>query len=226
MHHARKLAILCPFRSAPTTASLVSTKWGLTFMGRAGRKRQTAIAREPNGRASRKPADEAKRREAKISDITHWDMMAVAVTARNRVHGVPLAVAKDQRAGSVVGRMVMAGVLTKAQGDASTRYAEDVAAYHQAISAPRQPGAVDLNAGHGQSVLEENVRAKLRAVRRYTGAREAVQGEADLRRGANLFAALDYFVLRDENHSHMLPWLRLALDALAVFYGMETERAA
>jgi hypothetical protein len=122
--------------------------------------------------------------------------------------------------------MVMAGVLSKAQGDAANRYAEEVASYHQAISAPRQPGAVDLNAGHGQSVAEENVGAKLRAVAKYTAARGAVQDVADRRRDANLFAALDHFVLRDQNHPHMLPWLRIALDALAVFYGMDMGQAA
>src|SRR5207249_1043175 len=104
------------------------------------------------------------------------------------------------------------------------KYAEDVDNYRQAMGAPRQPAAVDLNRIAGATASgPDHVAFVLRAKRRYLAMSRAVQDCANQHRGANLFAALHYFVMRDEFHAHMLGDLRLGLNALARHYGMAGE---
>ena len=188
-------------------------------MGKRGPKR-LAGKREPNGQLSRVPAMERARRQLQV-DRDEWAIMSPVIAARHRLHGVPFLSARDQLAGSVIGRMVMSGELSRAQGDASIKYAEDVDNYRQALGAPRQPAAIDLNRIAGATAAgPDHVAFVLRAKRRYLAMTRAVQEIANQHRGANLFAALHYFVVRDEFHAHMLGDLRLGLNALAHHYGL------
>jgi hypothetical protein len=163
--------------------------------------------------------------------------------ARHRLYGIAYPSSDrtrphvlDQRAGSVVGRLALQGEISAAQLDAATKYAEDVDAYHRAISAPRPLGAVEINGIIARGVDNAD-RAEFcrRAIRRFCGddGRSGVLGAirecqgSIANRGQNLTAALDYFVLRDEFHPQMLPWLRTALNCLARHYGfLERTEAA
>jgi hypothetical protein len=191
-------------------------------MGKRGPKR-LAGKREANGQLSRVSAMERARRQLQ-ADRDEWAVMSPVIAARHRLHGVPFLTARDQLAGSVIGRLVMARELAPAQGDAAIKYAEDVDNYRQAMGAQRQPAAIDLNRIAGATAAgPDHVAFVIRAKRRYLAMTRAVQEVANQHRGANLFAALDYFIIRDEFHAHMLGDLRLGLNALAHHYGMVAE---
>jgi len=198
--------------------------------GRKPAANRQAGKREPNGRLSRDKELEKARVTLKV-EKEQWETMSVAIEARNRIHKVPLAISRDQKAGSVVGRMVMTEELSVAQGDAATRYTEDVDSYRRAISSPRQPGAVDLSfIGGGGQGGPDHFGFVMRTKRRYLGERLDGRGgvmgaiyecqNSLANRGCNLFAALDYMVLRDQYFSHMTGDLRIALNALSRHYGM------
>lgn len=217
-------------------------------MGRKQRSDRKPGKREPNGQLSRS-AEFARARRNAEADEAQWEAMSVGMEARHRLYGLAYPASPrsaeparkrphvlDQRAGSVIGRMAMQGEISAAQYDAAVRYAEDVHNYRRAISAPRIPGAVDLNAIRGGGVDNaEHVEFSRRAIRRYCGddgrggilgALRECQGSI-ANRGSNLAAALDYFVLRDEFHAHMIPWLRIALNCLSRHYGfLERTEAA
>lgn len=210
--------------------------------GRKGPKPQPGV-RQKNGRLSQVEEIESARRKAN-GDKTEWETMSTAMMARHRLFNLPYPAhpqdrakkdtphARDPLAGSVVGRMVLAGELTRLQGDAATTYAEDMANYNRAMSGPRQPGAVDLNASRGSSTSSERLAFVDRAKRRYvgpngkSGIKAAIQEACNQHRGTNIFAALDYIILRDEYHEHMVGDLRIGLNALARAYGiMDAEKA-
>jgi hypothetical protein len=224
-------------------------------MGRKQRSDRIKDAkRQPGtGRLSQAAEFERARKNAQ-ADAESWNAMASGMQARHRLHGIAYPAAPgaaeevrkrphvlDQRAGSVVGRLAMQGEISMAQYDAAVKYAEDVHNYRLAVSAPRQPGAVDLNAVRGGSADgADHVEFVRRAVRRFcgekggngappvTGVRQALaecQGSI-ANRGQNLQAALDYLVLRDELHVHMIPWLRTALNALSRHYGFAERTEA
>ena len=147
--------------------------------------------------------------------------MTPVIEARHRLHEIPLSLVRDQKAGSVVGRMALAGGeggLSNAQYEAAQQFLRDHAAFSAAIDAPRGLGAVDLNAVRGRSPGADDVERDHRARAKWKAVQEAVQQCADQHRGANLFAALDYLVIRDEYHAHMVGDLRIALNALKRHY--------
>lgn len=219
-------------------------------MGRRGPKRRPG-KREPNGQLSRASGDLNARRQLDMAKA-QWDVMSVAVIARTRVHHIPVSSTLDQRAGSVIGRMIMGEIarqrlwadrptaratwtpaptpedhgLTIEQGDAALRYLEDTENYRRAMCSPPQPGAVDLNAIRSSGgTSPDHAAFVLRAKRRYDGLAKAIADAQSLprNRGRNLFAALQFAVLRDEFYAHLVPDLRLALDALAAHYGMVND---
>jgi len=210
-------------------------------MGRKPRSDRQPGRRQPNGRLSQIGEFERARKNAN-AELEQWDAMSAAMMARHRLHDLPYPPAAkdgmrkdrphvlDQRAGSVIGRMAMRGELSASQYEAAVKYIEDVDNYRRAISAPRQPGAVDLNAVRGSGATgPDHVAFVERAKRRYMG--DHVKGERGVvgtirecqnsiaNRGSNLFAALDYLVLRDEFYTHMVADCRIALNALARHYG-------
>lgn len=216
-------------------------------MGKRGPKPQSGKRQPKTGRLSQALEFEKARVKAK-GDREQWNTMSTALMARNRMYGLPFHAEKqagqkprptahDQNAGSLVGRMVMQGELSRSQGDAAFRYCEDVDNYRKAISAPKIPGAVNLNAVRGASADNADHEAFVRrATLRYLGDRErgitgsrgavsACQCEPS-NRGSNLFAALDYMVLRDEYFKHMMGDLRIGLNALVKFYRFVDESEA
>src|SRR5690606_32020862 len=163
--------------------------------------------RTPKGRISR----------AKAAMTEHVEPVAT----RMRLYGLVEEDARDQKAESVVGRLLLrgrrmgdrAGGITDPQYDAAVEYRRQVEAYRRAIAAPDPL----RNASRGLVAArseEEHARWCRAVIAKYEGSRGAVmaaQCELD-NRGRALFAALDYLVLRDEYHQHLIGDLRVALN--------------
>lgn len=194
-------------------------------VGRRGPKRREG-RREPSGRLSRANIEERVR---DALDRDERETIAVGIEARVRLFGVPVSHSRDQKAGSFVGRLCLSGELSQAQYDAAQVWLEDRANYLWSIGdiSPKLPGAVNLNTIRGKPTGGENVPAVRRARKRYEEACEAIQKEQDaLRLSGHLFGALNYAVERDLALFHMIPDVRLALNALARHYRLDGSRKA
>ena len=166
--------------------------------------------------------------------VDEWEAMNTALMARWRVHKVPMDKLRDQMAGSYIGRLCLSGELTQQQYDAAQAYLSDRRDYHMAIDAPKQMGAVDLNAVHGRN-HHENIKRSEQAIVRFLGEkRDGSGGATGAIRGAqtilgnrgNLYAAVDLCVAKDIDLHHMVGDVRLALNALVRHYGLGNRRAA
>jgi hypothetical protein len=191
-----------------------------------GPKRKSG-KRENNGRLSRKPSD-ALKRVLETVDAEDREALAVGLEARVRVHGVRPEDARDQMAGSFIGRLCMQRVISRQQYEAAIIWTEDVQNYRKAVSAAqgREPGAVNLNATKGRNEYE-NEAFVLRSRARYKAATSAVQDKQnELRGSAHLFGALETCVMRDVAIEVMVGDLRTALNALAKHYGLMGQRRA
>lgn len=177
-------------------------------MAKAGRKRNINVKRTPSGRASRAGAAPANME---------------AILLRMKMYGLSEKDARDQKAATFVGRMNLMdkkALISDAQYDAAATFLEVYDRYKRAISAPdasKQSGGV----GGGDN-SDEYARWCQSAKAKYEAAIDAVRTEQGLHenRGANLYAALDYIVCRDEQHWHMVGDARLALNALAHHFGL------
>lgn len=185
-------------------------------MARRGRPRRAGVRRTPGGRISR--AAEAM--------LEHVEPIAT----RMRLFGLVEADARDQLAGSVVGRLLLrwrrmgdrAGGITDVQYEAAMEYRRQAEAYRRALAAPDALRRATRGASLSMSDDEHArwCRAVIDAYDRAVTAVMTVQCELD-NRGRQLLAALDYLVLRDEYHQHLLGDLRVALNALVRHYGYE-----
>lgn len=196
-------------------------------MARKAKNRQSGT-REPNGRLSRQVDQVAARLRERFKDMDQEqrDTIQPGIEARQRVHGLPLEQAASPMASTFVGRLYLQGELTLRQFEASQLYAEDCRNNARAVQAPREPGAVDLNATKGMDNYE-NVAKTLRSVARYKAASNAIQdAQNQLRGNGALFAALYEIVLRDREVYHLVPDVRAGLNALVRHYGLMTERKA
>lgn len=199
-------------------------------------------AREPNGQLSRRQADMANRAFSQYS-AEERETMETGLAARERVHGLPrvkqgpkgqpVAVSRDPMAGSFVGRLCIQGEITVAQYDAAIQWQKDWLAYMQAIEAPRQPGAVDLNRTQGSTGIGEyeNVGWVLGSIAGYQRAHKAVQSaqyEASNGLGCkfSLLGTLWHLVQQDMERMDMVPDLRGALNVLCRHYKLESGRKA
>lgn len=193
-------------------------------MGKRGPRKQEG-KREAGGRLSRKPIEKQARDIAKVA-ADEWEAMNTALMARWRVHQVPMEKLRDQMAGSYIGRLCLSGELTQQQYDAAQAYLSDRRDYHMAIDAPKQMGAVDLNAVHGRN-HHENVGRSQQAVSRFMAAEAAVQSAQNIiGLHGNLYAAISLCVVGEVDLHHMVGDVRLALNALARHYGLGNRRAA
>lgn len=187
-------------------------------MGKRGRKKKPG-KREPNGQLSRQLTAVATRLRDAL-DKDERDTISIGVEARERIWGVPANDARDQMAGSFIGRLCMSKELSPEQYEAAQTWAEEADANLWAIGAPPRMGAIDLNRVHGNGNAPENV-ARAHAVRtRYIISAQVVQArQNELRGTAALFAALQYLVMEDKPLHHLVPDLRCVLNALAKHYG-------
>lgn len=188
-------------------------------MGRAGRKRRL-VKREPNGRPSR-----TERKEKDVRDV--------AKDARIR-HGVKPAHALGQNAATIVGRLFDEGKITLDQLRAAELMRSIYTIYQRAIDVPPGPKAVAIgqpSRGEPSGMTLEQVE---RAKARWEFVRDLLIGEDIRARGtAAVYAATYAIVIAHGDHpderqaalDHLVPDLRLGLDAIARAYGW-LERAA
>lgn len=150
---------------------------------------------------------------------------------RMKMFGLSETDARDQKAGTFIGRMNLMdkkSLISNAQYDAAVEYIRIYEQYKRAISAPdalKQSGGTSGAAGS-----EEYERWCQKSIEAYMGPKRdglgGVMGAIRLEqgihenRGCNLYAALDYLVCRDEQHWHMVGDCRIALNALAHHFGL------
>lgn len=173
---------------------------------KAGRPRKSGT-REPNGRISR-------------TGIRHEPADRVAIQARMRQMGITADQAKDQKAGSFIGYLSIMGPsdgLSDQQYEAATEFRELYQRYQRAI---KSPGAIyDPNAMGGEGLdpdaYDEWVQ---RIAARYEDARKAIHDVQFEHRHENLWAAVDYILIRDERVHHLIGAARIACNALARYF--------
>jgi hypothetical protein len=193
-------------------------------MGRRGPKKKTDVMREPNGRASRKPSDVTKQLNGDL-EADEREALRVGVEARHRLFKLNPAHLRDTDAGTFVGRQRLAGELTMQQGEAAIRYSEVYHEMQMTLGGPKSAGALNPNATHGMPGAE-NVDRTIKAMEAWRAAQDAVQRRQNQLRGHGaLYAALDFCVIRDAECPHLIEWLRIALDTLAVHFQIGDRRA-
>lgn len=149
---------------------------------------------------------------------------SAAIALRMTVFGLTEKEARDQKAGTYVGRLCLAGLrnstdgVSEAQYDAATAYLEAYANYKRAVKSPDA-----LASGNGGASGAEGPGYEQwcqRAVSKWEGIKQAVYSEQEIHSHANMWAALDYIVGRDQHLPHMIGDLRLALNAIGHHLGM------
>lgn len=175
-------------------------------MARAGRKSIPGVKRTASGRRSRAAGA--------------YEENVEPILTRMRMFGLSEADARDQKASTFIGRLQLTRVLSQPQYDAAVEFFKIHDAYKRAIGAP---DGMKSSGGAGGADESDSHAAWCHAKRViYDRAIAAVQAEQNLHknRGANMIAALDYVVLRDEQMWHLVGDCRLALNALAHHLGI------
>jgi hypothetical protein len=134
---------------------------------------------------------------------------------------------RNQKAASAVGRFCLQGHITEAQYQAAESYIEEYEAYLLAINAPRQPGAINLNATRGLSVGREDQARTAAAIAARKATEMAIrEKQIEIGNRGNLFGAIDAVLIRDVEMDHLLGDLRTALNALIRRYRVNADLAA
>ena len=177
-----------------------------------GRPRKSGVKRTKSGQISRAASS--------------YTENADGIALRMRVFGLTEADARDQKAATYVGRLCLAGRknsadgITEAQYEAAQAWREAYEGFQRAV---KSPDALRTGVGGGdQGESEDYTRRCKAAIARFNGIEAAVRLEQGFHenRGANMWAALDYLVGRDQQHPHMIGDLRLALNAIGHHMGM------
>ena len=188
-----------------------------------GRKKKNG-PREANGRLTR------AMNPTKPKTIEAENESPLALRAK--VFGLTPAEARDQKAGSFIGRLQIVhqrdkndqSGISQEQYDAAIRFLELRNQFHKQIGSA---DAIYERAEGSLSMMTEDERqdqwAKIKA--RWHDVTRCIQDAQNQTRG-NLWAALDYCVVRNESCGHMIGDLRLALNALAKFFERGRVRKA
>lgn len=177
-----------------------------------GRPRKSGAKRTASGRLSR----------AAGADQENLD----PIHTRMRVFGLSEQDARDQKAATYIGRLCLAGRkanadgITEAQYEAASVWKEAYEGYQRAV---KSPDALRSGVGGGDQGENDRYAARCQAaIAKFDGIRDAVRAEQCLHenKGANMWAALDYLVGRDQQLPHMVGDLRLALNAIGHHMGM------
>lgn len=177
------------------------------------RKRQNGVKRTASGQKSR----------AADAHQEHLD----PILTRMRLFGLSEKDARDQKAATVIGRMLLTGQLGKLPHseimyDAAVAYLSYKQAFQRAVKSP--DALRSSNAGGEEIDGPEYERRCKSAISKWEAVNKAVQDEQVIHRHANMYAALDYIICRNEDHPHMYGDCRLALNAVAHHFGMLGKR--
>ena len=195
--------------------------------------RKEGLPRTPSGALSRSAVrikTEEDMTAAQKKDAAK-EAVSVGVSARCRVHGLRKSTAGLAEAGSSLGRLMLAGAITKRLYAAGNRYAEDVWAYHMAtgISHP-SPRAIDYSRVKGRGMDRSAATVKAIADRYMLGLGAIQQID---KAGRPVETTVRNVVIMDMAAEgwppHMIKLLKYGLTALADRYGItgeEREKAA
>jgi len=182
-----------------------------------GRPIKQGVGRTDTGRISRskEPSEPADK---------------VAREARMKIFGIDPDVASTPQAATFMGRLSLLGQqgggISTDQYDALVRFSMDRESYMRSIMAPDSLAVA--GAGGRSSIDEdEDTESRQRCKRRYDAARTAIQNAQNENRGNNLWAAVDFIVIKNLDFSHMIGDLRLVGNALNRHYqGLDRKREA
>ncbi|MET0438248.1 MAG: hypothetical protein ABW043_12230 [Devosia sp.] len=153
------------------------------------------------------------------------------IALRMRVFGLTEIEARDQKAATYVGRLCLAGNrnstdgISAAQYDAAVAYLEAQQNFKRAVKSPDA-----LSTGTGGASGPDGAGYDTwcqRAIAKWESIEAAIQTEQGFHenRGANMWAALDYLLSRDQALPHMIGDLRLGLNAVGHHLGIIPFRA-
>lgn len=186
-------------------------------MAKRGPKRKN-VAREPNGRALRtipEPADEVALSARAKMLCQQWGIKDTEAKV----------LAKDPFSSTFVGTLQRLGQITKIQYDASQTFLTLTNQERKRTNS----ALAHYEASETLSELrsQEDIDASNRALQaRYIAMQKAIQEAQNYQRG-NLWAALQFCVVDNRGFEHMIGDLRLALNALDLFFnGVRARRAA
>ncbi len=171
---------------------------------RRGRPCKPDVARTDSGRISR---------AANANDPNEApDKLAKEV--RMRMHGLRKEDAALPEAGTVIGRLRLSGEISETQYDALDRYAKLADRY---MTVMQVPDSLRKRGAGGAYDPDEETDASIRSA--WADVTRSIH-DAQRYCNGNLFAALQFLVLREEWHAHMVGDVRLAANALVRHYGL------
>lgn len=177
-----------------------------------GRPRKEGEFREPSGRISRSKEPPAK----------------AATEARARQLGLTVIDAMNPECDTWLGRLHMAYVTWKKRNDGKPQpeLSISTAQYYAALNyltihnnnakAVQSPGAVYDSVGSWRSTPDDAAHEDFcrRSITAHANVRTAIQLAQNDTRGANLWAALDLVILRNQELPHMIGDVRMLLTAI------------
>ncbi len=169
---------------------------------RRGRPCKQDVARNDNGRISQ------ARLPGEAPDV-------LARRKRVALFGGSMDNAGDQIRGTVIGRLWIAKELSDQQHGALQRYGELAERYFSSILAPNSL----RSKGGGSAMRIPDDSFDIETRRKWDGSMKTVN-EAQKYHNGNLYAALQFIVIKDEFHEHMLGDARIAANALVRYYGL------
>lgn len=169
-----------------------------------GRPRVENVAREPNGRISRNPANtnnaEIKRRAERL--------------------GLTVVQARDQKAATFIGYLNLIGKVDGVSGDqydAAIKFLDLRRSYLLAIKAPNAERGEDAGGYPSPEISEPYVEWCRATVERYHDCRKAIQAAQNASRD-NLWAAADLCLIQGQRMHHMVGDVRTLCNALIMFF--------
>ncbi|ATP12435.1 hypothetical protein [Bartonella henselae] len=143
----------------------------------------------------------------------------LAVEMRAKRFGLTIEEAKNPLAGSYVGRLCLQGVLTQDQYDATQKYLEVRNDYS---CAKGLPSAVydEIPSSSDDKAREKWVE---RATEQFCNTQKVLKEAQCLYRQHNLYAALQYLVMEDQELPHLVNALRIALNTLQKYFDPKSK---
>lgn len=177
---------------------------------RKGGRPRKGGARTPSGRLSRAGEKD--------------DVMATAIGARCRQHGIDAKDARDPRWGTAIGRLAIAETITPAAYATVIRFLRIRADAHRAMQAPGQP-KIARTGSSGDSSTEAYAEWCAGAIKRYEDILDAVaelpalivQGD----RFHSPLTALSTVIVDDQYQDWMLPQLQAVIRAMQAHFSAE-----